>query len=247
MAMRSLKGLVGYEVRAQDSNIGTLKDFYFDDFYWVIRYLVSNFGDQEPGRVVLISPASVLQPNDAEKVIPTQLSIDQVEKSPLIEQDMPVSRQYEITLHQHYQWPFYWVGGSVTTYPLAELAEEMREAQTPRTEEIQEARLESFDQVKGFGIRARDGEIGHLWDFVIDDSSWKVLYMVVDTGNWLPGRKVLVSLNWVEKFDWEDQAIQVDLSKETIQNSPLYDETMPINREYEESLYTYYGRKKYWE
>jgi hypothetical protein len=71
--------------------------------------------------------------------------------------------------------------------------------------------------------------------------------MVVDTGNWLPGRKVLMSLNWVEKFDWDDHSVQVDLSKETVQNSPLYDEATPLSREYENSLYSHYGRKKYWE
>ena len=93
--------------------------------------------------------------------------------------------------------------------------------------------LRSTREVIGYHIQARDGETGHLEDLIVDDESWFIRYLVIDTRNWLPGRKVLVAPAWAEQVDWVARKIHLDLSRETIRNSPKYDPSMPVNREYE--------------
>jgi hypothetical protein len=107
--------------------------------------------------------------------------------------------------------------------------------------------LRSVGEVAGYHIEASDGEIGHIEDFIFDDETWKIRYVVVDTKNWLPGRKVLVSPLWVEDVSWRKRRVRVDLTQEEIKSSPEYDPTAPVNRQYEERLYDYYGRPRYWD
>lgn len=83
-------------------------------------------------------------------------------------------------------------------------------------------------------------------DFVVDDETWVIQYIVVDTRNWLPGKKVLVAPAWIEKVEWTESRVYMDLYEETIKNSPEYDPSAPVNREYEERLYDFHGRPKYW-
>lgn len=106
--------------------------------------------------------------------------------------------------------------------------------------------LRSSDEVKGYRIHASDGEIGHVEDFILEDEEWRIRYLVVDTGKWLPGKKVLVAPMWIKDILWADSMVVVNLTKEEIENSPPYSPELPINRDYEEVLYDYYGRPKYW-
>ncbi|OHB63900.1 MAG: hypothetical protein A2Y76_01720 [Planctomycetes bacterium RBG_13_60_9] len=107
--------------------------------------------------------------------------------------------------------------------------------------------LHSVDNLEGFTIGATDGEIGHVDDFIISDEAWVVRYLIVDTRNWLPGRSVLVAPEWVTDIRWEDRAVWVDASRQAIKDSPPYDPSTPINREYETQMYDYYGRPRYGE
>jgi hypothetical protein len=100
--------------------------------------------------------------------------------------------------------------------------------------------------VIGYHIQAADGEIGHVEDFVLNDDVWTVHYIVVDTRNWLPGRKVILSTSWIEEVDWLENKVYVNLGQEAVENSPEFDPSAPVNREYEIRLYDYYGRPKYW-
>ena len=99
----------------------------------------------------------------------------------------------------------------------------------------------------GYYIKTTDGEVGHVDDLIVDDETWGFRYMVVDTRNWLPGRKVLISVEWIESVSWLENEVQVDVASEAIKNSPEFDPSQPVNREYEMVLYDYYGRPKYWE
>lgn len=106
--------------------------------------------------------------------------------------------------------------------------------------------LRSTREVIGYHIQANDGGIGHVDDFIAGGEDWVIRYMIVDTRNWLPGRKVLVAPTWVKRVDWAKRDVYVDLSRETIENSPEFDPSAPVNREYELRLYDYYGRPRYW-
>lgn len=84
--------------------------------------------------------------------------------------------------------------------------------------------------------------MGSVYDFVIDTQNWNIKYLVVDTGNWLPGKKVLVSPHWIKNVIWEDAVVCTALDKEGVKNSPGYDPSFPLSPNYEEKLYQHYGR-----
>src|SRR5690606_21375822 len=102
------------------------------------------------------------------------------------------------------------------------------------------------DEVLGYHIEATDGDIGHVEDFLVDESSWAILYMVVDTRNWWPGKKTLVAPERIESIRWNDSRVRVDLSREAIRQAPEYDPNAPLSRDYETRLYAAYGRTVYW-
>jgi hypothetical protein len=131
------------------------------------------------------------------------------------------------------------------TAPPVEKKKEM--AQALEEEESGDSHLRSVQEVAGYHIQATDGEIGHVEDFILDDETWMLRYVVVDTRNWLPGRKVIVPPSWVESVDWANRKVSVDFTREEVRTSPEYDPAAPVNREYEVRLYDFYGRPKYWE
>jgi hypothetical protein len=118
--------------------------------------------------------------------------------------------------------------------------------QEEKEERHSDPHLRSTREVIGYHIQARDGEIGHVDDLIVDDELWYLRYLVIDTRNWLPGRKVLVAPAWAEQVSWIERKVYIDLKRETIKNSPEFDPSMPVNREYEVQLYDYYGRPRYW-
>jgi hypothetical protein len=215
----SVKDLYGCRIQAIDGVIGKVEEFYFDDQDWAIRYLVVDTGDWLPGRRVLISPTTVGHPNWSASLLPVGLTTDQVENSPILGRDEPVSRQRRTQLHRYYGWPVDWDGEG---------------------EEEGDPHLRSTKEVAGYYIQAKDDEVGHAEDFIVDDETWVIRWIVVDTRNWLPGRKVMVSPEWIQAVDWVERKVQVDLLRETIKNSPEYDQTAPLSRAYEEMLYDYY-------
>lgn len=241
--LRSIRDLHGYALHATDGVIGDVYEFLFDETNWHVRYMVADTGDWLPGRLVLVAPASFGRPDWEEHWFPVKLSKDQVEKSPDIDQEKPVSRQHEIILHNYYGWPHYWIGAEDAAQVAAPPAEE-GEQKADATKE--DPHLRSTREVIGYHIKALDGEFGHVADFIVDDQSWVIRYMVVDTRNWLPGRKVLVSPTLVDEVNWGPASVAVALTKEAIRNSPEYDASAPVNREYEVRLYDYYGRPRYW-
>ncbi len=219
--LRSLKELFGYELQALDGDIGVVEDFYFDDFRWTTRYLVAKTRKWLPGRQVLISPGALEKPDWQSKKMPVQLTKKQIENSPSIETNRPVSRQEEEEIHAYYNWPPYW------------------------TED--DYNLQSAKDVLGYVIAARDADIGQAEDFVIDDVDWRVRYLVVDTKKLIGGKKVILALDWIDEIVTERKNIRVDITKSQVENAPEYKPDALINREYEVVLYDFYGRPRYWE
>ena len=250
--LRSVKSFINYVLEAEDGEIGRCKDLLFDDRQWVTRYMLADTGKWLPGRKVLISPIALGEPDWVSQRLPVKMTQAQVENSPPLDADAPVSRKYEQLYFDHFGWPYYWTGGDLwgampyppaTPVPLTEKGESLKEEK----EELEETHLRSFKEVTGYYIEAIDGEVGHAEDFIVDDTSWVFRYMVVDTRNWLPGRKVLIAPHWIEAVTWVENHVKVDLTVAAVKNSPEYDPSQPVNREYEVLLYDYYGRPKYWE
>lgn len=236
--LRSVKELNGYTIQATDDKIGKVSEFYFDDEVWTIRYLVVNTGPWLFGRKVLITALALGQPDWGARLFPISLTKELVETSPDVDLAKPVSRQLEVKLHEHFDWqPYWWAGGVLTA----------NEVQTEVVKVAEgDPRLRSIKEVTGYHIVALDDKIGHVVDFIVDDETWVIRYMVVDTRNWLPGKKVLVAPTWIEKVVWAEEIVYVNLYRETIESSPAYNPSTPVNREYEERLYDFYGRPKYW-
>jgi hypothetical protein len=100
--------------------------------------------------------------------------------------------------------------------------------------------------VIGYHIAATDGAIGHVEDFLVDEATWAIRYMVVDTRTWWSGKTVLVSPRWITRVDWDASKVEVDLTREQIKNSPVYDPSGSVQRDYEARLHSHYGRPGYW-
>ena len=248
--LRSLKDIMNYVLEAKDGDIGRCKDFLFDDQYWAIRYMVADTGKWLPGRKVLLSPIALEEPDAITQRFPVKLTCQQIEESPPLDEHAPVSRQYEMNWLDYYGWAYYWSGAHLwgpAPYPSALYTPKLREELVEEKPQPEESHLRSVKEVKGYRIEASDGEIGHVDDFIVDDQSWSIRYLVLDTRNWLPGRRVLVAPEWVKSVHWADGRVEVDLTQEAIKNSPEYDPAAPVNREYEVRLYNYYGQPAYWE
>ena len=247
--LRSIKALHGYTVLAKDGEIGKVHDFYFHDDTWVIRYLVVDTGHWLPGRQVLLTTGALGQPNWEELTFPVALTRQQVEKSPEVDADEPVSRQQEMDLHNYYGWPFYWVEPATGTWPpyVAPLpAPVPAEPSVSARKEHADPHFRSQREVTGYHIHASDGELGHVEDFIADDALWVIRYMVVHAGKWPPAKKVLIAPQWLGEIRYAEREVNVSLTREKILNCPEFDPSAAVNREYEERLYDYYGRPIYW-
>jgi sporulation protein YlmC with PRC-barrel domain len=229
----------------EDGNVGTIKDLLFDADQWLSHYLVVDSGQWLPGRKVLLSPTVINHDRWDEKVAHVKLTKDQVKSSPPLDEHAPISRQIEKSLAKYYNWPIYWASGLESAGTMA-ADRGVSATLTEREIEKESENLRSAMEMKGYHIEASDGSIGHIEDFVIDAESWTIRFVEIDTKNWWPGKKVLISCEWVDKIDWADSKMWVDMSKEKIKKAPEYEPGMPITRDYETQLFEYYGRKKYW-
>ena len=241
------KTLETYKLDSLDGEMGKVQEFYFDDLHWTIRYLVADTGNWLSGRRVLISPYALVAAIKEEQHIAVDLSRKQIEESPSINSDKPVSRQFEMAYTGYYGWPSYW-GGPATWGASPSPVRDSGPWAAPAVDEEDtgDSHLRSTHEVTGYPIHATDGEIGHVEDFIIDDETWTIRYLVVDTRNWWPGKKVLVSPQWIESVDWSEAKVFVNLSRDAIKQSPEYTEESLMTRDYEAGLHQHYHHEGYW-
>ncbi|MCU7495442.1 MAG: PRC-barrel domain containing protein [Ignavibacteria bacterium] len=261
--LRSIKEVEKYRIIATDGEIGDAYDLYFDDVKWTIRYLIVETGGWLSKKQVLISPFAITKTDWQEKKLSLNLTQKQIENSPDVSTDEPVSRQNEIDLMKYYNWPRYWDWGEaglpytpgaasfMASGPILNEgevnAQKKEETQPQGSEKKGDPHLRSSREIIGYKIQATDTEIGRVEDFILDDATWIIRYIVVDTGNWLTGsKKFLVAPHWIEKVQWAESKVHVALKSEDIKNSPPYDPSQTLNRDYEKLLYEHYGLPKYW-
>jgi uncharacterized protein YrrD len=238
--------LKGYKLHSLDGDIGKVKEFYFDDRHWTVRYLVADTGNWLTGRQVLISPYALNGVIKSEKHLSVDLTKKQIENSPSLDSHKPVSRQFEDDYYGYYGWPTYWSGSSIWgDYPYIE-RNRNKWGEFTKGAKVSDRHLRSTHEVTGYHLQALDGEIGHIEDFIIDDETWAIRYLIINTGNWWPGKQVLVSPHWIERVRWSESKVFFDLSRDTIKESPEYTEESLITREYEIGLHRHYDRPSYW-
>jgi hypothetical protein len=242
----SVSSLKGYQMGGLDGVIGSVKEFFFDDQYWTVRYLVANTGNWLTTRQVLIAPYALGAVDRDERHLTVRLTKKQIEDSPPLSSDQPVSRQFELAYYGYYGWPRYWSGSFMwgASPSIVRDPEQWRSA-TPG-DSAWDPTLRSTKDVTGHHLQALDGEIGHVDDFIIDDGVWAIRYLVVDTRNWWPGKKVLVSPQWIDRVSWTEGKVFVNLSRDAVKQAPEYTEETALTREYETALHRHYGRHGYW-
>jgi len=242
------KALNRYKLHCLDGEIGSVKEFVFDELHWTVRYLVAETGNWLLDRQVLISPHSLTHIDKESKFIKTDLTKQQIEDSPSLYKDLPISRQFEGTYFQYYGFPTYWNG----PYVWGNSPGITRNSAVYRTAVLQgdkmlDSGLRSTFDVDGRRIHATDGEIGHVDDFIIDDETWTIRYLVINTQNWWPGKKVLISPEWIDHIAWDEFKVYVNVLREKIKASPEYTDETELNRDYEHGLHEHYERRGYWD
>lgn len=242
--LRNLNSLVNRPVMAEGGRLGEVKGFFFDDRQWIVRYLIVETLSHSHSRETIISTAAFKGQDWNAGTLVTDLSLTQVRNGPEVELDRPLAIAQEERIARYFGWPVYWnaLGAEVhraTVTPSGARAMVVERESTLHA-------LRGTREIRGFGIRAIDGEVGEIADLVADDASWQVHYLEIDTGTILSGKKVLLSPEWVESVDWYAHTVSVPLSKSTIKESPAYDPSEPITRTYEDKLFDYYKMPKYW-
>ena len=251
-----LSNFGGALISAIDGQIGHIKTALFDDESWTIRYIVVDTGNWLSKHEVLISPYSIKQPLIIDKNIEIKLTRLQLKNSPDVDTHQPVSRQHERQFLTYYSFPTYWGGGDrwgEGSYPLMSIerplldeiaGDKMEEREKFESEDIH---LRSCAEIIGYDLQTSDDSIGHIKDFIFDEASWAIRYLIIDTRNWLPGgRKVLIATHWIENIDWSTRNVYVKLTKEQVKNSPDFDDQLTMDRDYESRLHASYNRSGYW-
>lgn len=218
---RNIKTFYGCKLAALDGDIGHVKDFYFDDKAWVLRYLVADTGSWLSGRQVLLTPHTFGHLDSEGKSLSINLTRKRIEHSPSIELHKPVSRQYEIEYYRYYGWFPYWSPAAMDG--LGDLSI----LPTPSEDQI-EARglhphrenkhLRSTLAVTGYAIHAVDGGTGTVSGFIVDDETWAVRDLVAETGRWLSKREVLIPSGKIGRISYEDSRVFVNLTKSAIRH-----------------------------
>jgi hypothetical protein len=194
----------------------------------VVRYVVVNAGSGLSARRVLLSPMSMARSWDTVELA-VRLTREQIERSPDADAHRPVSRQFETELLQHYGHPFYWGGAGLWGaygFPAALLEGATSPPPLgvpPPTPPARDQHLRSVSEVIGYHLHASDGEIGHVDDFLVDEQSWQIRYLQVDTSNFIGGRAVAVSPQVLTGIDWPSRVVNVDITRAAVKDSPRLD------------------------
>ncbi|MES2824756.1 MAG: PRC-barrel domain-containing protein [Pseudomonadota bacterium] len=254
--LHTLHDLENFSIHATDGTLGHVKDFYFDDKRWVVRYLVVETGSWLSSRKVLLSPIAIKNIDREAKTLHVSISMEQVKNCPDIDTEKPVSRQYEIDFLSYYGFPFYWGNtGLWGPYPSPFLlvpdhptAQQIGlDKANKETAQHYDHHLRSYEEVTGYHLHAIDGDIGHIKDMLLDEETWAIRYCIADTSNWWSGHQVLIAPEWIEEVNWVDSKVYVNLTQQQVQDAPLFDPEVPFNREHEKGIHLHYGRKGYWE
>lgn len=221
----SIKQTYGEKLGATDGEIGRVKDFYFDDQNWAVRYVVAETEAWLTGRQVLISPYSLGELAQPGKVLRVNLTRKQIENSPSIDWHKPVSRQYEEQYHQYYDWPFYWQGEALwgmSASPVVGLPGKPPLSESSTASKDVDAHLRSTQAVTGYHLRATDGIIGHVSDFMMDGETWAIPQLVIKTGHRLSGQQVRLQSDKVLRISYEESTVFVSMTKEEVEQSPAH-------------------------
>ncbi|EPX77919.1 hypothetical protein [Salipiger mucosus] len=226
--LMSFHDLRSYGIHATDKQTGSINDFYFDDHEWRLRYLVAHTGFFLTGRETLVGAARLGTPDTERMELPINLSAQELRTAEPGEAHQPANAQRHAThmLPDTGFWAPYLVATELFYTPsrAQELMAETRdENDTTEAEDYQDMKLRSMVEVIGYKIAEKDGDVGSVCGFLIDPEDWTLQHVVVETGHWLPGRRVAITTRWIEAADWHEQRIHVEVSRQEIEEAPTLD------------------------
>jgi hypothetical protein len=208
--------LKGYTLDSLDGDIGNVRDFYFDDRSWTVRYVLADTGGWLSGKQALISPGDLSPKLGHSHRFSVELTKEKIKESPYLEPGTPVSQQLENSRFGYFGWPMY--------YP----------------------HLRSTKDMGDYNLAASDGEVGRVEDLLIDPATWTIRYLVIDTRNSTDAKYVVVAPEWIDRVSWREAKVFTSLSRESIRPAPVYKAEAPPTRLDEEELHRHYGRRGYW-
>ena len=252
--IRSVKDLEGFTVSATDGTLGKVTDFYFDVEWWVIRYAVVDTSAWL-GREVLLSPYSMGEPDWGREVLPVTITKEQVKNSPSIDTENPMTRQCEKSYLGYYGYPNYWDGSEIWGEqghpgPLTGIGAggNRRYRRAPSAKDRHaDPHLRGCNAMTGYRLHANDGEIGHLQGFLVDDHSWSIRFIILNSTNWWLGHHILVSPEWIQDVSWSQSSVTVNLDRQAIKDAPAYDSGADVGRDAGVSIYSHYNRRGHWQ
>jgi hypothetical protein len=248
--LRSLKELERITVSATDGDVGSVANFLFDDDRWAVRYLVVETGTAFDARRVLISPISFRSVEWPTRVVRLGLTCHEIKNSPGVDTEKPVSRQNEQEYFRYYGYPYYWGAAGLwgQGWDPALLALRTQGESPPGRPDLTgaDAHLRSVQEVTGYHAQGSDDAIGHVVDFLVDDATWAIRYLVIDTGHWWAGHKVIVAPEWATRISFDERKVFMDMTRDAIKNSPAWIEHGTVDRDYEARLHEHHGRPAYW-
>jgi uncharacterized protein YrrD len=227
--LRSIKQLYGDTLSALDGEIGHVKDFYFDDQTWAVRYMIVDTGSWLTDRVVLISPHALTNFYRDGASRSVNLTREQIKNSPSIDSHKPVSRQYEERYYRYYEWPPYWDGGlmwGTGGYPTALPPYPAPLPPTATSAEVasgDDPHLRSTRALVGYHVQCSDGEAGHITDFIVHEKSWAICHLIVETGHWYAAKEIAIAPQHIERISYEDSRVSLNVTREAILDAPEYD------------------------
>ncbi|MDQ0477854.1 PRC-barrel domain-containing protein [Chryseobacterium sp. MDT2-18] len=217
----NIKSLIGFRMEAADGDIGRVEEFYFEETSWLIRYLIIETGNWLLNRKVLIVPQAIKQCDAKAEVFRTNLTTEQIRTSPDVGTDQLVSRQQTVPLYGHYDWEWYGSGFYAGGLEAVMDNDPVIDAQ----DEKGDLHLRSTEEIKGYQIHTADGDFGHVSDFILDDTTWQIIYLVVDTHKWFGGTKLLIKTSAINEIQWGNAKVMVNIITETIKDCPVFDES----------------------
>jgi hypothetical protein len=231
--MKTLRRLEGFRVLGEGETLGKVMDAYFDDHVWAVRDLVVA-GSGRHARLWWLSPHSILRIDQRRRTIETTITAAQWRTTAPDEPDTAIPRATWTGLLKYYGFPYSWRG--------------LDRAVAPRVPSSSgpELHLRSERRFRHYLVHALDGELGHVEDLLVDEHSWAVRYLVVDTRRWRPGGRVLLAPEWVLYVSWLEQSVHTSLEQKTVRTAPPYDRRTRIDRAYEARLRQHYGRPAAW-
>ncbi len=266
--MRSIRQLSGRGVVANDGHIGHVKEFYFDDESWEVRYVVVDVGSWLRHREVILPPVAFAEPEDSDFRV--DLTKKQVRESPETNTAKPISRQHQVELHQYFGWPAYWggyegyLGAEQVANPISEYRGEGETVLVEKNDQIHKGgnpkdpgtepvdgvevdpHLRSSGEVIGYHAHSLDGPVGDVADLIIDTRGWVIRYAAIDGRSHCEGKKTLISVDWIDRIHWKKSEVHVSVQKDDVCRAPEYDPKKPVSREQEEALHDLHGKDKYW-